>query len=1170
MRGTADQPNFLNLEGSENHEDAPRGCAIVSATYLIQRCCKMGYSSWLFRTLLIVLSLSTAIWSQSKEHLSPSQASSASPAASTVTPTEKATDPAQQAVIVEKQLAKIVYQGDGSNIREVALAAHVQSQAGVQQLAVLVFPYTSYNETVEFDYMRVRKPDGSVVNTPDYNIQDMPGEVTRQAPMYSDLHEKHVTVKGLQVGDTLEYLVRYRTVKPQVPDQFWFQYSFTKELIEKDEELEIAFPHDKFVNVESPGYPPHIEERNGSKVYTWRTSNLVLKSGKAAKQKTQTPLPDVQLTTFRSWEEVGRWYDGLQRPQLAVTPQIQAKAAELTKGLTTDDEKIRAIYDYVSTHIHYVSLSFGVGRYQPHAAEDVLENEYGDCKDKHTLLAALLKAAGYDAWPALINSSRKVNPRVPSPAEFDHAISVVPRKSNALWLDTTPGASPFGLILLGLRDKDALVIPGNAIASLQKTPAQPPFESIQEFQADGKLNKDGTFTSKVRFKFRGDVEVLYRLALRNTPAAQWNDLGQRVSYASGFSGDITGFTVSSVEDTSKPLDFSYEYTKKSYGDWENRRILAPLPVFGLEPFAAQEDKPEEPIVLGAVGKVSFDSKMKLPEGFTPSYSSKVDVSEDFAEYHARYAIENGVLTASRELLIKKTEVPVDSWDRYKKFCKTLSDERDRFIDLQTGATTYPPGEGPEANTATAKSNSSSGNEAQSQNENIFSSMQAAMQKAAIDNPEAGKLMREGGEAMNRRDLTGAIESFRKVADIDPKYVGVHSALGFADMMQNDSEAALRELRLEIQYHPEFPANYQVLAEALSRMNRTTELTDVYRNWLAADPTNRDAALGLSSALSREGKDAEAVQVLEKSVKQIPDSPRLQYALGMAYLKNKQTAQGLEVVKKALIANSAPGFLNEVSYSLADMNVGLDMAQEYGEKSLHLTEAKTMDADSEDAGFVATQFLGAIWDTVGWIYFREGKYEMALPYVRASWSLSQRGLIGDHLAQIYAKLGRRQEAAHTYRLAYSLIDHDYFSPSSSDVKKGILQHYKDLMGKDANPAVVSTSRRPDGTFTPLPGEELSRMRSFKIPAVSHPAGNAVFSIIFTRTKVDSVKYISGSATMKDMDKQIAATKFGVEFPDGGTARLYRRGMAVCEKVSGCNLVLLLPESVHAFDQPARPN
>ena len=81
----------------------------------------------------------------------------------------------------------------------------MQSQAGVQALGVLSFAYLSSNENVEFDYIRVRKPDGTVVNTPDYNVQDMPAEVTRAAPMYSDIHEKHVTVKGLGVGDVLEY-----------------------------------------------------------------------------------------------------------------------------------------------------------------------------------------------------------------------------------------------------------------------------------------------------------------------------------------------------------------------------------------------------------------------------------------------------------------------------------------------------------------------------------------------------------------------------------------------------------------------------------------------------------------------------------------------------------------------------------------------------------------------------------------------------------------------------------------------------------------------------------------------------------------------------------------------------------------------------------------------------
>ena len=73
-----------------------------------------------------------------------------------------------------------------------------------------------------------------------------------------------------------------------------------------------------------------------------------------------------------------------------------------------------------------MSLSLGVGRYQPHASSEVLHNQYGDCKDKHTLLASLLEAEGLHASSVLINATRKLDPDVPSPSQFDHVITLLP------------------------------------------------------------------------------------------------------------------------------------------------------------------------------------------------------------------------------------------------------------------------------------------------------------------------------------------------------------------------------------------------------------------------------------------------------------------------------------------------------------------------------------------------------------------------------------------------------------------------------------------------------------------------------------------------------------------------------------------------------------------------
>jgi hypothetical protein len=178
-----------------------------------------GRSGW--QTFILFLLLSSLFEAQTSKSVSspPADQSPASPAGD---------DASKEAIIFERNATKVVYESDGTGTRETTVVVRMQSEAGVKAFAVLAFPYTSYNDQVEVDYVRVRKPDGTVVATPDYNIQDMPAEVTRQAPMYSDIHEKHVTVKALGVGDVLEFLVRYRTIKPEIPGHFWFEHTFTK------------------------------------------------------------------------------------------------------------------------------------------------------------------------------------------------------------------------------------------------------------------------------------------------------------------------------------------------------------------------------------------------------------------------------------------------------------------------------------------------------------------------------------------------------------------------------------------------------------------------------------------------------------------------------------------------------------------------------------------------------------------------------------------------------------------------------------------------------------------------------------------------------------------------------------------------------------------------------
>src|ERR1043165_7275842 len=114
-------------------------------------------------------------------------------------------DYSQEAVVVEQVSTTYRFERDGTGQRELNLRAKVQSDAGVERFGQLVFGYSSANEKLDMDYVRVRKADGTFVNATATDIQDLTAPVAREAPVYTDLRQKHITVPGLRPGDTLEY-----------------------------------------------------------------------------------------------------------------------------------------------------------------------------------------------------------------------------------------------------------------------------------------------------------------------------------------------------------------------------------------------------------------------------------------------------------------------------------------------------------------------------------------------------------------------------------------------------------------------------------------------------------------------------------------------------------------------------------------------------------------------------------------------------------------------------------------------------------------------------------------------------------------------------------------------------------------------------------------------------
>src|SRR5271156_3427407 len=447
----------------------------------------------------------------------------------------------QEPFVIEQYYTTARFENDGTSQRDLAVRIRVQSDAGVQQLGELVFGYNSGNEQMEVRSVRVHKPDGAVVNAAPESIKEMTSSVARDAPMYTDYKEKHITVPSLHAGDILEYEIVTRTLTSLAPGEFWFAYNFLEDAIVLDERLAIDVPQGRAITLRSPDIsltngredyqlrvkpgtsgdpaarkiPFSKSDEDGRTIYHWQRANLIRapedEKTKKKERPAETKRPDVELTTFGNWEEVAQWYAKLEKGRTDPTPEIRAKTLELLQGRENKLDKIQALYDYVARNIRYVSLSFGLGRYQPHSAGDVFANQYGDCKDKHTLLAAMLQAAEIPSDAVLIPFSRKLDTSMPSPSQFDHVITAVPAHDGLLWMDSTAEVAPFRLLSPALRNKSALLVPSDGAGKIVETPIDPPFLSTQRVEIDAEVSDLGKLSAKLRYFLRGDNELALRV-----------------------------------------------------------------------------------------------------------------------------------------------------------------------------------------------------------------------------------------------------------------------------------------------------------------------------------------------------------------------------------------------------------------------------------------------------------------------------------------------------------------------------------------------------------------------------------------------------------------------------------------------------------------------------------
>lgn len=1018
----------------------------------------------------------------------------------------------EQSVIIEHRLVRYLFNNDGTAMHTVEMRWKVISAAGVQALGQLAFGYSSDSEQLTIDYIRVHKPDGRVVETSLENSPEVSLQIARDAPVYTDYREKHISVAALSPGDTLEYKITQRLLHPLAKDQFWLSHSFRKIEQTDDEQLIVEVPKERELRIKS-GLHYTTEETAVTRILTWKTSNQPKDTSaekKDSRKEEPAPAgPDVQLSTFRSWHEVAGWYDGLLRARTVPDPETKARAEELLRGATDNQEKARRLYKFVSQDIRYVSLSFGIGRFQPHFPAEVLHNGYGDCKDKHTLLAALLQSAGIGSRAVLIHSATDLDAEVPSPSQFDHLLTAADIDGRRVWLDSTPGITPYALILPNLRDRQALLIAPELEDPLVRTPEITPIGSSESMEVTGQVDEGGNLEADISFSMEGDRALVLRFGARQTPRTEWNNLVRTISYRMGFAGDVSAAKIENLEAPELPLRLFYHYSRKQYFAPDGRDRASGRNELPLTKIARNGDdvpamKKNGKIRLGGPDRLDQKIRLRFAPRMHPVTPISVSVKRDYGDYVSTYELKGDELIGERIFRISVPSLPLARERDAQAFLTAINQDTSQQI-----AVGISPG---------------------------------AVDADIANSTDAEKLDEAARARLEVDDFRGAEEFGRRAVKADPQSATAWNNLGLSYMGEGKSSEAESAFRKQIEINPYDEYAWSNLGILLGKLKRNDESLAAFRRQIEIVPLDRKARKNLALALFaiKGGGDKETLSALEKASQIDPDDVSLKMTLALVY-SSQGAPDKADRLLAALNANS-PGSLPVTDLFKRSFDEGASpgSALQAARRSLQQVEQDFEMNRPGDRGHGTASAVSAQWASIGWALFRDNRLEDAERYLHAAWVMSQASSVALRLAKVYEKEGRTALAART--LAEGA--------GGEGDKEGLRDNLVRLVGNESKAGAMITAARP----------ALSTQRSLTLNHRSALHGSATVLLTFSHgNSPEKVEFSEGSVPLVDhYEAAIKSAKFPIVYPDETPQHIVRQAILFCGSL-GCSIVVVAPSA-----------
>ncbi len=590
---------------------------------------------------------------------------------------------------------KVKFYPDGREVFYEEKAVKITGKRGIRDFGEIVIPFSTEHQRLKVLYAYTITKGGKVIKPSKEAFNIVYPPFVSEAPIYSDLKYQTISMPAVSKGAVIKYAYKLTTFKPYMKNNFWETNYFQDFYPVKEATFTLLVPKDSYFkfktyNMSPLESKPKVSYKGKYEVLTWTLKDVP----PLEKENNMPPFGEVAkkvaVSSIKSWTEVAKWYSELAREAVEPDSLVKETTLKVIKGKKTLEDKIRAIYNFVSQNIRYVGMEFGINGYKPHKAGEILRNRYGDCKDHATLLISMLKVIGVKGYPVLIPTLSKADadPQMPMPTAFNHEIAAVKVKGKLLFMDTTSDFVPFGYLPPSDQGRHSLVVDlKRESGRLQETPIYPPSSNQEDFSGAFKIGEFGALSGSFKFHYTGIYGVIERARLFNLTPSQIEkhiyELASRVS--PGF--DVEGYKLSNFKDLSVPyVDLQIEGKDLSYSTLTSHFLLAkfPSPDFSrLISLVAPKER-KYPFVVGYKMEKEITSSVEIPKGYT-LYLKPEDFSfkNRVGSLNLRWEEVGKRITLSFKMVLNKRIVPVEEYqDLRELFNRAVKTLRNQILILK--------------------------------------------------------------------------------------------------------------------------------------------------------------------------------------------------------------------------------------------------------------------------------------------------------------------------------------------------------------------------------------------------------------------------------------------------------------------------------------------------------